>query len=154
MINLLGEYDCKVDAKGRFMFPAGLKKQLGGDSDKGFVINRNLHQECLVLYPIAEWEKLSAKLGRLNRLIKKNDTFVRKVMGGATPVSLDGAGRLLVPKSLAEGASVSKEIKVVGSGGVIEIWSKSKHADVVGEQNDWEAIAEDVMSDIDFDVEG
>ena len=154
MINLLGEYDCKVDSKGRFMFPAGLKKQLGNDSDRGFVVNRNLHQECLVLYPITEWEKLSVKLGKLNRLIKKNDTFVRKVMGGATPVSLDGAGRLLVPKSLAEGASVSKEIKVVGSGGVIEIWNKSKHIAVVEEQNDWEAIAEDVMSDIDFDVEG
>jgi MraZ protein len=152
MINLLGEYDCKVDAKGRFMFPSGLKKQLGNESDKGFVVNRNLHQECLVLYPVAEWEKLSTKLGKLNRLIKKNDVFVRKVMGGATPVSLDGAGRLLVPKPLAEGASVSKEIKVVGSGGVIEIWNKSKHAEVMEEQNDWESIAEDVMEDIDFDV--
>lgn len=153
MINLLGEYDCKVDAKGRFMFPSGLKKQLGNDADKGFVVNRNLHQECLVLYPIAEWEKLSAKLGKLNRLIKKNDVFVRKVMGGATPVSLDGVGRLLVPKSLAEDASVAKDIKVVGSGGVIEIWNKAKHAEVMAEQNDWEAIAEDVMGAIDFDVD-
>lgn len=150
MINLLGEYDCKVDAKGRFMFPSGLKKQLGNELDKGFVVNRNLHQECLILYPIAEWEKLSAKLGKLNRLIKKNDVFVRKVMGGATPVTLDGVGRLLVPKSLAEGASVSKEIKVVGSGNVVEIWDKAKHAEVMAEDNDWEAIAEDVMGDIDF----
>ena len=154
MINLLGEYDCKVDAKGRFMFPVGLKKQLGNDVEKGFVVNRNLHQECLVLYPIAEWEKLSFKLGKLNRLIKKNDTFVRKVMGGATPVAFDGAGRLLVPKSLAESALIKKDIKVIGSGGVIEVWNKSKHAEVMGEQNDWEAIAEDVMGDIDFDVEG
>lgn len=147
MINLLGEYDCKVDAKGRFMFPSGIKKQLGKESEKGFVINRNLHQECLMLYPIEEWEKLSAKLNKLNRLIKKNDVFVRKVMGGATPVSLDGAGRMLVPKSLTEAASLDKEIKVIGSGNLIEIWDKSKHAKTLEEDVNWEEIAEDVMGD-------
>lgn len=100
-----------------------------------------------MLYPIEEWEKLSAKLNKLNRLIKKNDVFVRKVMGGATPVSLDGAGRMLVPKSLTEAASLDKEIKVIGSGNLIEIWDKSKHAKTLEEDVNWEEIAEDVMGD-------
>jgi len=64
------------------MFPAGLKKQLGTEAEKGFVVNRNLHADCLVVYPIGEWEKLNHGLRRLNRLIKKNDDFVRRVMGG------------------------------------------------------------------------
>ena len=50
MSSLIGEFDCKVDAKGRFMFPINLRKQLENSFDQGFVINRNLHQKCLVLY--------------------------------------------------------------------------------------------------------
>ncbi|MDA9563749.1 division/cell wall cluster transcriptional repressor MraZ [Flavobacteriales bacterium] len=153
MINLLGEYDCKMDSKGRFMFPAGLKKQLGAEAEKGFVINRNLHADCLVVYPIDEWEKLNRGLRKLNRLIKKNDDFVRRVMGGATPVSLDGVGRFLVPKPLAASANIDKEVSVVGSGGVIEVWNKSKRSDAMSEDVDIESLAEDVMQDIAFDDE-
>ncbi|MBL4652439.1 MAG: division/cell wall cluster transcriptional repressor MraZ [Flavobacteriales bacterium] len=150
MINLLGEYDCKIDSKGRFMFPAGLKKQLGTEAEKGFVVNRNLHADCLVVYPIDEWEKLNRGLRKLNRLIKKNDDFVRRVMGGATPVSLDGVGRFLVPKPLASSAEIVKEVAVVGSGGVIEIWNKSKRTNAMSQDLDIEALAEEVMGDVSF----
>jgi MraZ protein len=82
--SLIGEFECKVDAKGRFMFPVNLKKQMAEMFDKGFVINRNLHQKCLALYPLEEWNKLNKKLGKLNRLKKDVDIFIRRVTGGAT----------------------------------------------------------------------
>lgn len=150
MVNLLGEYECKVDSKGRFMFPSGLKKQLGNDAEKGFVVNRNLHADCLVVYPIDEWDKLNRGLRTLNRLIKKNDVLIRRVMGGATPVSLDGVGRFLVPKPLAASAELDKEVVVVGSGGVIEIWNKTKRTEAMSEEVDIETLAEDVLGDISF----
>jgi len=146
VINLLGEYDCKLDAKGRLMLPVGLKKQLAEVMSKGFVINRNLHQHCLVLYPHEEWQRLSGKLNRLNRLIKKNDVIVRKVMGGATPVEPDNTGRLLIPKSLVEHAKLETELKVVGSNSTVEIWSKSEYESFMNDDNvDMEALAEDVF---------
>lgn len=151
MLNLLGEYNCKLDAKGRYMLPVALKKELIEVLSRGFVVNRNLHASCLVLYPYAEWEKLSKKLGTLNRLIKKNDLFVRKVMGGATKVSADGNGRLLLPKSLAEYASLDNEVKVVGGGSTVEIWSKEAYEKVMNDEVDLEGLAEDVMGDITFD---
>lgn len=155
VINLLGEYDCKLDAKGRLMLPSGLKKQLAEVLDKGFVINRNLHQRCLVLYPQEEWQKLSGKLGKLNRLIKKNDVIVRKVMGGATPVEPDGTGRLLIPKSLVEHAKLETELKVVGSNSTVEIWSKAEYESFMSDEDiDMEALAEDVFgttNDVDND---
>src|SRR5688572_9823211 len=115
MTGLTGEYDCKVDIKGRFMFPVDLRKQLDGSLEKGFVINRNLHQKCLVLYPITEWDKLNIKLSNLNRLIKANDVFVRKFTGGATNVEADNTGRVLLPKSLQEYADIKTDLKVLGS---------------------------------------
>ena len=84
MLTLIGEYDCKVDAKNRLLFPSDLKKQMGNAFDRGFVINRNLHHQCLTLYPMQEWEVLNEQLRKLNRLIKANDIFIRKFMGGAT----------------------------------------------------------------------
>jgi MraZ protein len=104
----------------------------------------------LVIYPKSEWERLNKKLSKLNRLIKANDVFVRKVTGGATPVEPDSAGRLLVPKSLTDHASIRQEIKVVGSNNVIEIWDKDKYLDFMNADMDIEKLANDVMGNIDF----
>ena len=56
----IGEYDCKLDAKGRFLFPAGLRKQVDTMAQERFVMNRGF-EGCLVLYPMNEWEKETAK---------------------------------------------------------------------------------------------
>ena len=50
MLNLIGEYECKLDSKSRLLFPAGLKKQLPVAADYTFVLNRGF-EKCLVLYP-------------------------------------------------------------------------------------------------------
>jgi MraZ protein len=150
MTGLIGEYDCKVDAKGRFMFPADLRRQLEPIFEKGFVINRNLHQKCLVLYPLNEWEKLNKKLSKLNRLIKANDVFVRKFTGGATTVEADGAGRVLVPKPLADYAEVKADIKVLGSNNVIEVWDKKMYDDFLNQDINIEKLAEEVLGGINF----
>jgi MraZ protein len=150
MTSLIGEFDCKVDAKGRFMFPVDLRKQLENVFEKGFVINRNLHQKCLVLYPITEWEKLNKKLSKLNRLIKANDVFVRKFTGGATNVEADSAGRLLLPKSLTDYASLSTDIKVLGSNNVIELWDKKAYEEFLNQDINIEKLAEDVLGGLNF----
>jgi MraZ protein len=150
MTSLIGEFDCKVDAKGRFMFPVNLRKQLEEVFEKGFVINRNLHQKCLVLYPMAEWNKLNKKLSKLNRLIKANDVFVRKFTGGATAADADNTGRVLLPKPLVEYADIKTDIKVLGSNNVIEIWDKKLYDHFLSQDVDIEKLAEDVLGNLNF----
>jgi MraZ protein len=150
MTSLIGEFDCKVDAKGRFMFPVNLRKQLEEVFEKGFVINRNLHQKCLVLYPISEWNKLNKKLSKLNRLIKANDVFVRKFTGGATAADADNTGRVLLPKPLVEYAEIKTDIKVLGSNNVIEIWDKKSYDHFLSQDVDIEKLAEDVLGNLNF----
>lgn len=153
MRSLIGEFDCKVDAKGRFMFPVNLRKQLDEVFEKGFVINRNLHQKCLVLYPLNQWEKLNRKLSTLNRLIKSNDVFVRKFTGGATNCEADGAGRILLPKALTDYAEIKSDIKILGSNNVIEIWDKNLYENFLNQEIDIEKLAEDVLGGINFNEE-
>jgi MraZ protein len=64
MLKLLGEYSCKLDNKGRLLFPAKLRKPLEEVLHQGLVINRDIYTHCLVLYPQPTWEKMSANWRR------------------------------------------------------------------------------------------
>ena len=141
----LGEYECKADAKGRFMFPSELKKQMGSQFEEGFVLNRNLHQKCLVLYPVLEWNKINSRLAQLNRLIKANDIFIRRFSGGATPVGADPSGRILLPKPLTEYAGIQNELKVIGSNNVIELWDHATYQAFMTQDMNLEQLALEVL---------
>lgn len=146
-LTLIGEFDCKVDAKNRLLFPSDLRKQLGNAFERGFVINRNLHQQCLTLYPMQEWEILNEKLSQLNRLIKANDIFIRKFMGGATLCIPDSMGRILIPRPLMEYAQIKSDIKVIGSNNIIEIWDKDLYNNFLTQDIDIESLAREIFSD-------
>ena len=70
MAGLVGEYECKLDAKGRFLFPSGLKKQLDPSANEHFMVNKGF-ENCLTLYPMNEWDKVSARLSKLNLFREK-----------------------------------------------------------------------------------
>jgi MraZ protein len=149
MRNLIGEFECNLDGKGRLMFPAGLRKQLGPDENR-FVINRSIFESCLVLYPWDEWEDITRQLNKLNRFDRKNDRFIRKFRNGANEVELDGSGRILIPKRLKEFAGLQKELVLLASANKIELWDKSKYDEVMDEdQEDFAQLAEEVMAGID-----
>ncbi|MBK6543238.1 MAG: division/cell wall cluster transcriptional repressor MraZ [Flavobacteriales bacterium] len=148
MLNLLGEYDLRLDAKGRLVLPSGLKKQLAEVASKGFVINRDVFKSCLVLYPIAEWERTQTMMARLNPFLEKNREFIRRFASGATQLELDGSGRLLLPKPLMDHAGIGKDIKLAGLLDRIEVWSKEGHARMLRETVDLTALAEEVMGSL------
>ena len=145
MLNLLGEYDCKVDVKGRLLLPSGLKKQLNDFSHEGFVVNRNIFYPCLDVYPMSEWNKVSEKLSKLNRFVKKQALFIRKFLNGATPVFPDTNGRLNLPIVLTKYAELNKDVKVLGNNDRIEIWDKALYEKMLNEEIDFAALAEEVM---------
>ena len=149
MINLLGEYECKMDAKGRLSIPTGLKKQLESLVHEGFVINRDIHEKCLVMYPKQEWDKVSKQLSKLNRFIRKNALFIRKFNNGATPLELDGSGRILIPKTLTSHASLTKEVTLIGNGERVEIWSKEEYNNMLSnDEVNISELAEEVMGEL------
>lgn len=156
MHNLLGEYDCKVDAKGRFMFPSSFRKMMGDEVQKGFVLNRSTDAEALVLYPNDLWEKITKRLKKLNRFDKRVNKAVRIMLSGATPIEVDSAGRMLLPKSLVGYAGIAKDLKVVGSVDRFELWDREKYENYLRVERESEAAADvisDTLGSIDFDEE-
>lgn len=126
MIGFLGEYEVTLDAKGRFLFPAGFKKQLPEEGNSLFVINRGF-EKCLTLYPIQSWEPIYNEISKLNDFDPKVREFRRYFLNGATYIETDTAGRLLLPKNLLEHAGLDKNIVLVSAVDKIEIWDKNKY---------------------------
>jgi len=126
MIGFLGEYEATIDTKGRFLLPAGFKKQLPQDAAAQFVINRGF-EKCLTLYPLPTWEPIFSQISLLNDFDPKVREFRRYFLNGATEVDLDTAGRLLLPKNLMGHASLEKDIVLVSAVNKIEIWDKTKY---------------------------
>ena len=152
MHSLIGTYNCKVDAKGRMMIPAGMKKQLMPILDDGFVLRRSVFQKCLELYPMTEWQLLMQKMNKLNRFKKKNNDFIRRFSAGARIIEVDGNGRLLIPKDLTVFANISKDIVISPSINIIEIWDKDLYEQSIDDAAlDFADLAEEVMGQDDSD---
>lgn len=146
MNSLNGTFECKVDAKGRLMLPAALKRQLSPVLQKGFVLKRSVFQKCLELYPMDEWEVEMQKIGRLNRYKKKNNDFIRRFTAGVKMIEIDNAGRLLIPKDLYSFAEISKNIVVSTAINIVEIWDKGKYEIAINEApQDIGELTEEVM---------
>jgi MraZ protein len=150
VLNLIGTYECKIDAKGRLMLPQAFKKQLAPVLQEGFVLKRAVFQKCLELYPIAEWNALSQKVNNLNRFNKKNDEFIRRFNAGVKPVEVDATGRILVSKDLSVFAGLTKEIVVNAAINILEIWDKDLYEKAIDDAVlDFADLAEEVMGDND-----
>lgn len=126
MIGFLGEFEATLDAKGRFLLPAGFKKQLPEAEYGRFVINRGF-EKCLALYPVTNWEPLFSDISKLNDFDPKVREFRRHFLNGATFVEPDSAGRLLVPPNLKGHADLEKNIVLVAAVNKIEIWDSNKY---------------------------
>lgn len=145
---LLGEYDCKLDAKGRMRLPSGLINQLGDDKPT-FVINRGF-ERCLMLYPEELWQHISAEVNALNIYNKKNREFVRYFYRGAQELSMDSADRILLPKRLIEYAGIDNEVILSAYNGRIEIWARDEYDRMMeDEPMDFSDLADEVLGKLD-----
>ena len=147
MSHLHGEYECKLDAKGRLIIPAALKKQLPSAAKDTFFINRGF-EKCCVLYPKNEWETIADEINKLSDYIKKEREFKRYFLRGASMLEMDGSNRVLLPKNMLEYAGITEsEIVLLAYGNKIEVWSKAEDNKMLSEEpEDFSALAEEVMS--------
>lgn len=152
---IVGTYECKADSKGRLMLPAPLKKQLASGLDAGFVLKRSVFQQCLELYPMAEWNIMMAKINKLNRFVKKNNDFIRRFTAGVKIVEIDAAGRLLIPKDLVVFAEIDKDVVLSSAVNIVEIWDKDKYEKSIDDSViDFADLAEEVMGNLNDGEDG
>ena len=147
MTGFLGEFEATLDAKGRFLLPAGFKRQLPEEETNRFVINRGF-EKCLALYPMRTWEPLFEKIAGLNEFDPKQREFRRAFLNGATFVEPDTAGRILLPPNLKAYAGLQKDIVLMATGDKLEIWDSNKYKEI------FDSLSSDTFSDLGNQVLG
>ena len=116
-----GEYVNTLDQKNRLSIPAKFRKALEPINEKTFVITRGF-DNCLILYPVSEWNRVEGQLGKLSSMRKQHRDFVRSIVRHATYLKYDSQGRVAIPENLLEFASISKDVNVIGMISKIELW--------------------------------
>lgn len=145
MAGFKGQAEYSVDSKGRVAIPAKMRSAMNAEAGDAFTATRGF-ENCIFLYPMDGWRKKEEEIGSLNMYSRDARTFVRNIMMWADEVSLDGQGRITLPKALVEFAGIDDRAKIIGAFDHIEIWSPDVLEQQIDEQKDsYEEIAERVM---------
>ena len=144
---LSGEYECKLDPKGRLVLPAKIKANLPEESGNQVVLTRGF-EPCLVLYPQVEWKVIYDKVASLNEFNEEYRNFQRNFFRGNTEVELDSTGRFILPRTMVRYAEIDKEVIIVGLGNRVEIWNPDKYEDfLIKDQQSFSALAQKFLGD-------
>ena len=144
MNKLTGEYECKIDSKGRVRLPASLIRQVN-EIELGFTLNRGFERH-LILYPKKVWDLKTEEIDRLNIYNKKQREAIRYFYRGATQLTLDGNDRFIIPKRLIGYAEIDAEVILFAYQNQIEIWASNKYEEMLDQEpEDFSAIADELF---------
>ncbi len=124
IIMLIGEYTHTLDPKKRIALPAKFRKELG----KKVVITRGL-DNCLFVYPMKTWMKVSEKIAQLPMGQADTRGFGRFMLAGAVESEIDSIGRILVPDFLKDFAGLKTHVSVIGVHDRVELWNETVWAE-------------------------
>lgn len=125
-MHFLGNYIAKLDAKGRVFLPVPFRRLLLSPSDLTFVARRDVYQSCIVLYPQDVWFSTQDSLrSRLNRWNSREQSIFRQFVSEAEYLTVDGSGRILIPRRLLQQLGFDSEVRFIGVDDTIEIWPSS-----------------------------
>ncbi|MBK5143294.1 division/cell wall cluster transcriptional repressor MraZ [Budviciaceae bacterium BWR-B9] len=120
-----GATTINLDSKGRLAIPTRYRDSLLDECEGQLVCTIDLHQPCLLLYPLPEWEKIEQKLSRLSSMNPAERRVQRLLLGHASECQLDSAGRVLIANTLRQHALLVKEVMLVGQFNKFELWSEA-----------------------------
>lgn len=133
-----GVNNVKLDAKGRIVIPTRYRDRLQERCGGQLVVTVD-RDHCLLLYPLPEWEEIERKLVKLPSFNAQARKLQRLLVGHATEVEMDSAGRVLLPPPLREFARLDKGVVMIGQGNKFEIWDEEA----------WNARREDWLAEDD-----
>ena len=140
-----GSQSINVDAKGRFAVPSRYREVLLAVCEGKMVVTANPYERCLNIYPETQWQEVKSKIESLPNGNKKVRRLQRLVLGNASELEMDGNGRLLLPQTLRDYASLDKKAMLVGLGDKAELWSEQSWNDMLDEDDD-DLMPEEMMN--------
>lgn len=136
-----------LDSKGRIAVPTRYRATLIEEAEGHMVCTIDLHQPCLLLYTLPQWEIIEQKLSRLSSMNPVERRVQRLLLGHASECQMDSAGRLLLVSTLRQHAHLTKEVMLVGQFNKFELWDEQTWYQQVREDIDAEQTAQEPLSE-------
>lgn len=141
-----GEYESKIDAKGRLVLPSRIKSNLPESNASTIVITKGF-EPCLVIYSLLEWNKILSKISGLSDFNDEQRNLKRNLISRSTEAELDSIGRFLVPKKMIEYARLEGDVTILGVGNKVEIWNPKLYDEVqIKESGELSKLAEKYLN--------
>jgi MraZ protein len=137
-----------LDVKGRLVMPTRYRERLQERCGGNLVVTVDKDQ-CLLIYPLPDWEDIERKLNKLPTLNPQVRRLQRLMIGHATDLELDSHGRLLLPANLREFGQLTRDAMLIGQGLRFELWDEARWNE---RRDEWLASAEsstDLSSELD-----
>ncbi len=106
--------------------PTRYRERLLERSQGQVVVTLDLDGQCLLIYPLNDWELVERRLMELPSLQPESRRLQRLMVGHATDLVLDGHGRLLLPPELRELAALNRHAVLIGQGSRCELWDETR----------------------------
>lgn len=170
MVKFIGEFEVKLDDKGRLIVPSAFKGVMSEDLLKkkameaaaignkqsdfskddielSFVVKKDLFTDCLEMYPYDEWVKESDGVkNKLNFFNKEHNIFWREYMKDRALVTADSKfGRIMIPKKILSSIGIKKDVVFAGNDHKIEIWAKEKYGKDRMSNSDFISLTEKIL---------
>jgi len=123
MFQVRGQFDVKMDAKGRLALPARLRERLG-TADEGLVLTH--FDGCIQGYTATRWRKMEKRFLGVSPFDRRSRAFLLAFVAGAAEVSPDAAGRINIPAALRRQAGLEKQCQLLSYLGTLEIWNPDR----------------------------
>ena len=114
-----------LDSKNRLVVPTRYRDALLVNGSGRVVVTADPSQ-CLLLYPLPEWEPIEKKLNALSDFNPKTRSLKQLLVGYAHDMEMDSAGRVLLPPMLRKLAELDKSVVLVGQGTKVELWNETR----------------------------
>lgn len=129
MVQFVGDFEAKTDAKGRIAVPAAFKRAFEAEQVASLIVSKDLYEQCLCVYTLPQWTEIINDLrSRLNLYDRQHVQLLREYQRFTAQVDIDTAGRILIPKRLLALAGECQTVTLLGVGAYIELWDSERYA--------------------------
>jgi len=118
-----GEFEHALDRKDRIIIPSKFRDALKEHYVERFFITRGL-DKCLFMFAEDEWRLQEQKFKAMSFTKSEFRRFNRIYFSGASDLTPDKQGRILIPTYLKEYAGIKKDVFIIGVSNRIEIWGR------------------------------
>jgi len=121
-------YPATVDDKGRVVLPSSFKKEMGEAMEMTFVIEKDVYDRCLNIYPYSTW---LTKVEKLRQRLNMDDPVQSKMLSRyyeeIAKIGMAENGRLNIPGEMLNYAGIKKEAVFTGQGSRMRLWEPERH---------------------------